>query len=119
MMCFLKYFNSSIGRKQIVAFTGLLLILFLIGHLAGNLLIYGGPQLYNTYAEKLAGLRPGLYLIEFGLLAVFVIHMWVTALLVFENIQARGTGYAVSRPVGERSWATRLMPYTGTYILIF
>ncbi len=115
-----QYLNSSIGKKQIVAVTGLLLIGFVLGHLAGNLLIYGGPDLYNAYAKKLASLRPGLYLIEFGLLGIFVAHMYVTALLVIENIQARGQArYSVSRPVGERSWATRLMPYTGTFLLAF
>jgi len=112
--------DSSIARKQTVAITGLILILFVIGHLAGNLFIFGGSTVYNAYAKKLASLRPGLYLIEAILLYVFCVHMYVTALLVLENIQARGSQrYAVSRDVGERSWATRLMPYTGTFILIF
>lgn len=115
-----SYFKSSIGRKQIVATTGLLLILFILGHLAGNLLIYLGPEAYNSYSKKLSSLRPGLYLIEFALLYIFVVHMWVTATLVLENIKARGEkGYTVSKAVGNRSLATRLMPYTGTIILIF
>lgn len=118
-MCIEKYLNSSIGRKQIVAATGLLLILFVIGHLAGNLILYLGPEAYNNYAKKLAGLRPFLYFIESGLAAVFVVHMYVTALLVFDNIQARGQGYRIYAAVGERSLATRLMPYTGTLILAF
>ncbi len=113
------YFNSSIGKKQIVATTGLLLILFVIGHLAGNLFIYGGPNAYNAYTGFLNKLRPTLYLIEFALLIVFIIHLYVTALLVWENYQARGTRYAVYKSVGERSWATRLMPYTGTIVLAF
>ncbi len=115
-----SYFQSSIGRKQIVATSGLLLILFLLGHLAGNLLIYLGPDAYNAYSKKLMSLRPGLYLIELALLWIFVVHMWFTAILVLENIKARGEkGYTVSKAVGNRSWATRLMPYTGTIILIF
>ena len=114
------YLQSSIGRKQIVAATGLLLILFILGHLAGNLLIYLGPEAYNGYSKKFMSLRPGLYLIEFALLWLFVVHMWVTATLVLENIKARGEkGYAVFKAVGNRSLATRLMPYTGTIILIF
>ena len=118
-MCIEKYWNSSIGKKQIVAVTGLLLILFVIGHLAGNLILYLGPEAYNDYAKKLASLHPFLYFIEFGLAAIFVIHMYVTALLVWENFQARGKGYSVYKPVGERSLAARLMPYTGTFIFIF
>ena len=115
------YFRSSIGKKQIVAVTGLMLILFLIGHLAGNLLIYLGPEVFNSYSKHLTDLRPGLYLVEYGLLVIFVIHMWVTTLVVLENIQARQglARYAVDKAVGKRSWATRLMPYTGTYILFF
>ena len=118
-MC-IRLLNSSIGKKQIVAATGLLLIGFVIAHLAGNLFMYGGPGAFNAYARKLASFRPFLYVIEWGLLAVFLIHIYVTILLVWENIQARGGNrYKVYQPVGERSLATRLMPYTGTFILFF
>ncbi len=111
---------TSIVKKQIVAVTGLALILFILGHLAGNLLIFLGPDAYNAYAKKLAGLRPGLLIVEFGLLFVFLVHIWLTALLVIENIRARGSvRYSVNQAVGKRSLATRLMPYTGTYILLF
>ncbi len=115
-----KFLSSSIGKKQIVATTGLALIVFVLSHLAGNLFLFGGPEAYNGYCKFLAGLRPGLYLIEFGLLIIFVIHMYFTTLVVWENIQARGSlGYKVYKSAGERSWATRLMPYTGTFILAF
>lgn len=114
-----QYLHSSIGKKQIVAATGLLLIVFVIAHLAGNLFIYAGPQAFNDYAQKLTGLRPALYVLELGLLWVFLIHMWVTALLVWENYQARGPRYAVYQPSEKRSLTTRLMPYTGTIILAF
>ena len=114
-----SYFNSSIGRKQIVAVTGLLLILFILGHLAGNLLIYLGPDAYNLYSKKLTSLRPGLYLIELVLSGIFITHVWFTVLLVLENINARPIRYAISRPVGERSFATRISFYTGSIIFIF
>ena len=48
------FVTSSIGRKIIVALTGLCLVLFLAGHLAGNLLIFGGPEWINTYAQRAA-----------------------------------------------------------------
>ncbi|MDP2654239.1 MAG: succinate dehydrogenase cytochrome b subunit [Candidatus Omnitrophota bacterium] len=114
-----QYLHSSIGKKQIVAVTGLMLILFVFGHMAGNFFIYGGPDAYNAYAKKLSSLRPGLYLVEFGLLLVFLVHMHVTFLLVMENIRARSVPYSVQKPKGERSWATRLMPYTGSIIIAF
>jgi succinate dehydrogenase / fumarate reductase cytochrome b subunit len=112
--------KSSIVKKQIVAVTGLMLILFLIGHLAGNLYMFAGPEAFNAYAKKLASLRPGLLFIEAALLAVFLIHLSLTALLVLENIKARGdSGYQVQKSRGGRSLAARLMPLTGTVILLF
>ena len=116
---FSKYIKTSIGKKQVVATTGLVLVLFVIGHLAGNLIMFLGPDAFNTYAGKLAGLRPWLYIVECGLLGVFIIHLWITALLVIENYSARPVGYAVRKSVGKRSLATRLMPYTGTVIFAF
>lgn len=110
---------SSICKKQIVAATGLILNLFVVGHLAGNLFILGGPDAFNGYAKKLAHLRPGLYVIEFGLAWIFLVHLYTTALLVLENIKARGTPYAVAQDVGSRSIATKLMPYTGSVIFAF
>ena len=111
--------KTSVGKKQIVATTGLLLILFIIGHLAGNFFIYGGPKAFNSYAEKLASFRPALYFIEFGLLIIFLIHMFVTAQLVLENIKARGGRYSMQKDKGARTWASKIMPYTGTIIVAF
>ena len=114
-------FNSSITKKQIVAVTGLLLIIFIIAHLGGNLFIYGGPKALNAYAHKLHSLGALLWVPRIGLLVVFLIHVIFTYLLVMENIKARGglTRYAVHKPVGQRSLATRLMPYSGAYIFFF
>jgi succinate dehydrogenase / fumarate reductase cytochrome b subunit len=114
-----SYLKSSIGKKQIVAASSLVLILFVIGHLFGNLWIYGGPQAFNGYAEKLAHLRPALNVFEAILLLIFLIHIHVTSLLVLENIRARSRGYLVQKTKMNRSLSSRLMPYTGTIILAF
>jgi len=113
------FIKSSIGKKQIVAITGLMLIGFVITHLAGNLLIFLGPDVFNQYAQKLQNLRPGLYLIEAFLLYIFVVHLWFTALIVYDNIKARPIPYTVNKSSPQRSLATRLMPYTGMAILAF
>ena len=81
MLKIIPNYQTSIGRKQIVATTGLLLILFIIGHLAGNLLIFGGPDLYNSYSAFLRNLRPGLYVIEVILGLIFLTHIFFTYLL--------------------------------------
>lgn len=114
-----KYQQSSIGKKQIVATTGLMLILFLVGHLAGNLFFYLGPEAFNAYAEKLAHMRPGLYLVEFGLFVIFLIHILLTASIVIENRTARKTQYASSKTKVPRSLSTKIMPFTGSILLIF
>lgn len=119
MTSFLQYSQSSIGKKQIVAATGLLLVLFVIGHLAGNFFIYLGPEAFNGYADQLARLRPGLYLVEVVLAIVFFVHMWLTAVIVIENRLARPVGYAAAKSVGNRSLATRLMPFSGSVIIVF
>lgn len=118
-MSLMTYYKSSIGKKQIVAITGLMLIIYLVLHLAGNLLIYGGPEALNKYAETLASLRPGFYLIEVALALVFLIHIWVTTILVTENWQARKARYADYDPKGKRTWSSRLMPISGLIIITF
>lgn len=110
---------SSITKKQIVATTGLMLVLFLIGHLAGNLLIFLGPAKFNAYAAKLAGLRPGLYLVEVALAVVFLIHIFYTASIVLENIRARSQRYLIYKEKEKPSLAAKIMPFTGTLLLVF
>lgn len=112
---------NSISKKQIVAVTGLMLVLFVVAHLIGNILILGGPELFNAYADKLNKLRPLTTIAEVILGIIFITHVLMTAALVMENIKARGglKRYAVDRPVGNRSWATRLMPLSGIYIFLF
>ncbi len=119
LTCLCACFQSSIGKKQIVAATGLCLILFLIGHLFGNLFIFGGPEAFNHYAEKLANLRPGLFVVEAGLAVIFCVHIYLTLLLVRENLRARPVRYQVDRSSEQRSLSTRLMPVTGGIIFVF
>ena len=84
------FVTSSIGRKIIVALTGLCLVLFLAGHLAGNLLIFGGPEWINTYAHGLHSMpEAALWGIRAGLAVIFIIHVWLTIQLKLENNAAR------------------------------
>src|SRR4051812_37696176 len=72
------FYQSSIGKKWVVGLTGVVLILYVLGHLAGNLQIYLGQDQINTYAEFLHHLGPVLWLIRCILLACFVIHIVAT-----------------------------------------
>ena len=114
-----KYIKSSLGKKQIVAITGLMLVGFLVFHLSANLLIFLGPDAYNWFPELMRSTGPGLRVLEFGLAALFLTHIGFTISLVRANRKARGQQYAVQKASGKRSLATRLMPYTGGILLLF
>ena len=110
---------SSIGKKLMMAVTGLAFIGFLMAHLAGNLTIYGGGEAFNAYAEKLHSLGPLLIVFEFGLVLFAVIHIVTGISLFIQNRQARPTGYTQYESSGGRTLSSRTMPYTGLIILGF
>ncbi len=114
-----SYFKSSIGRKQIVAITGLGLVLFLIAHLTGNLLLFKGPEAFNGYAEGLKKLGALLWVARLGLITLFVVHIILTITLVIENKRAKSGGYIGGAPKGPRPLSTRLMPFTGLLLFVF
>lgn len=115
----LEFFKSSVGKKQVVAITGLALIGFVIAHLSGNLLLYSGPEAFNTYAEGLEGLGKLLLIARIGLAATFIIHIVTTIFLVKQNRKAKQTRYSGGEAKGNRSLATRLMPFSGVILLTF
>lgn len=112
------WFFSSIGKKTVVALTGTALVLFVIGHLLGNLTIYFGPDVINAYALKLHSLGPLLWVVRLGLLAVVLLHIYFTMLLWAENRKARPQKYAVSAPINTTVFA-RTMRLSGLIILAF
>lgn len=114
-----NYFTSSIGKKQITAVTGLGLLGFTASHLAGNLLLLVGADTFNAYGHALVT-NPLIYVAEIGLLAMFLAHIVLAAVLTTQNIQARGKRYYVKRRTGRgETIASMTMPYTGVIILIF
>ena len=74
--------GSSVGKKLMMAITGLSFCGFLAAHLAGNLTIYGGKNAFNSYAEHLHSLGPVLTLAEWGLLVFAIVHV-CTGLILF------------------------------------
>ncbi len=112
--------GSSIGRKFLVAITGLGLLLFLAGHLAGNLLIYVGPEAINTYAYQLKHALHGglLWGARIGLIVFFVVHIVFTIKLTQENRAARGERYEHPKTV-QASKASTTMILSGLVVLSF
>ena len=113
--------KSSVFRKQVSALTGLALVGFVVAHLAGNLLIFAGPEAFNDYAHQLQSLGHGkvVWVMRFGLIGAFVIHMGLTIMLAIENSKARATRYEMTKSHGNRKFATRAMKYTGIMIALF
>ena len=111
---------STIQKKQIVGITGLGMVFFVLAHLSGNFLIYKGAQAFNDYAKFLHDLGALLWVARLGLIAIFVLHIGFTIHLVILNKRARGKRYyKYQNHRDESSLATRLMPLSGTIILVY
>jgi succinate dehydrogenase / fumarate reductase, cytochrome b subunit len=116
------YFGSSIGRKQLVALTGLALCGFLVSHLAGNFLLLMGPDAFNLYAHGLAKLGGLLYLAEGVLAVIFALHLGLAIKLNLENLKARGGSnrYYKKKDTGRgTTFMSKTMPWTGLVLLVF
>jgi succinate dehydrogenase / fumarate reductase, cytochrome b subunit len=117
----MTYLASSVGRKVVMGLTGLSLVLFLVGHLGGNLIMYLGPAAYNDYAHHLHAF-PLLPIVELGLLAVFLVHIFLGITMTLQNRAARGPrGYAKSgsKQSGINPFFSRNMLVTGFVLLCF
>ena len=115
---FSEFCHSSVGRKIIVAVTGVILIVFVIGHLLGNLQIFFGPEWINSYSQHLRDLGPLLWLIRIVLLITVILHIYFTILLAIENRRARPEPYR-DRNYAKASWASRHMAVSGLVVLAF
>ena len=117
--CLNLYWSSSIGKKLIVAVTGAFLVLFLAGHLVGNLLIYAGPEAFNEYAYFLHHMLhgAGIWIARVGLLATFVIHIAATIALTKQNKAAR-KNYQYHATI-QASKSSRTMIWSGLTVLAF
>jgi len=111
--------GTSIGKKLLMALTGLGFCLFLAVHLAGNLTLYGGADMFNSYAEHLHSLGPLVTVAELGLLAMAAVHVLAGLLLFYENRKARPVRYKVRANAGGETLGSATMPYTGVLLLVF
>ncbi len=103
-----------------MALTGLVLVLFVLGHMLGNLQIFLGPDVINAYAYKLHHVLPtsALWAIRVFLLACVGIHIWMAVWLTLDNRKARPERYAEDKPV-QASYASRTMRMSGVILLAF
>lgn len=119
MFAFLKMFiTSSIGRKYIVAITGLLLVAFVIIHMVGNLQMFGSPDKINAYAVLLKSNLLVLWGFRLGLLACAALHIYFAISLWKENKSAKKIAYSDGK-VYKASLASRTMAVSGLIVLAF
>ncbi len=112
-------FKSSIGRKFLMAVSGLVLVGFAIGHLVGNLQIFSHPDKINGYAQFLHELGPLLWVARIGLLVAAAVHIWAAVVLTLESRRARGPNpYGVNNTI-QATLASRTMRWTGFVVLAF
>lgn len=116
-----KVILPSLVKKYLMAGSGIILVLFVLGHMLGNLQFFGPPEMINAYAYHLHHL-PGhpvtLWIIRAFLLACVVVHIAMAVLLVKENREARPQNYA-KQGFRESDYAARTMPMSGLIIFAF
>ncbi len=117
-------FNNVVGKKIVMAITGLAMCIFLVGHLVGNLLLIWGKDKFNAYGSFLISL-PIVPIIELGLLAILLFHVWDALVLLKGNYEARPIPYhsktwgRTKSKKSKKTWASTFMMTSGIIILLF
>ena len=116
-----RAFSSSVGSKLLIGLTGLALFAYLILHLAGNALVFAGPEIFNEYSHRLIS-NPLILPIEIGLALVFLLHIYKTLRMWLQNRDARPVRYARTAYAGHtsrKSFASSTMIASGLFLLLF
>jgi succinate dehydrogenase / fumarate reductase cytochrome b subunit len=117
----LRVFSSSVGTKLLIGITGLALFLYLILHIAGNALVFLGPDTFNSYSHALIS-NPLVPVIEIGLLLIFIIHIYKTVRMLIANQRARPARYVQKKRAGfpsRKTIASSTMILSGLWLLVF
>jgi len=117
----LRVFSSSVGTKLLIGITGLALFGYLIIHIAGNLLVFFGPDVFNRYAFVLES-NPLLPVVEIGLLLIILVHAFKAVKMFLLNRTARPVAYVKKERAGytsRKSVASSTMILTGLWLLVF
>jgi succinate dehydrogenase / fumarate reductase cytochrome b subunit len=112
------FYCTTVGKKLVMAVSGLLLFVFVITHLAGNLQIFLGADKLNDYAALLRRMPELLWLARIVLLVALVVHVIASLQLVLANQRARPIAYAVNRNI-ETNYAARTMAISGPLVLLY
>ena len=118
----ISYFNSTIFRKTLAVLTGLFLVLFLLGHLLGNLQLFipgeDGQKQFNEYALFMTT-NPAVKILSVLTYSSIILHTVLTLFLVFQSSNARDVKYLQSSGNANSTWGSKNMAVLGTLILVF
>jgi succinate dehydrogenase / fumarate reductase, cytochrome b subunit len=116
-----RVFSSSVGTKLLIGATGFLLFLYLLLHLAGNLIVFAGQEKFNEYSHMLVS-NPLVVPAELALLLFFLVHIYKTVTMWTHNQRARPIGYEKKEWAGytsRKSLSSTTMIWTGLVIFVF
>ncbi len=122
----LGLYQTAVGKKWVMAVTGIMIMGFVLVHMIGNLHMYEGPEHFNSYGEALRDLGGeliprtyALWALRLGLIAAFVLHIHAAASLTVMNKRSRPQRYQARRDYAAANFASRTMRYTGVIILLY
>ena len=113
-----RFWNSTNGKKAVMAVTGAILFFFVIGHMLGNLQVFEGAEKLNAYGRFLHGVPELLWAVRIGLLVSVILHIWASVQLAVRKTQARPVAYS-KRDAIVSSYASRTMYWSGPILLAF
>ena len=111
--------NTSVGKKAVMAVTGLIMVAYLITHVLANLMVFQGPAKINAYSAFLHGTGGALWAARLVLLAALVLHVVAAAQLTARRRAARPVPYAAGREPQVSTFASRTLRWGGVLILLF
>lgn len=113
-----RFWDSTNGQKAVMAITGVILLLFVIAHMLGNLQVFLGPDALNAYGRFLRGVPEILWSVRIVLLAAVVLHIWSSVKLARRKLNARPVSYSRKENIAS-TYASRTMYWSGPIILAF
>jgi succinate dehydrogenase / fumarate reductase cytochrome b subunit len=113
-----SFWQSTNGKKVVMAVTGAIMFLFIIGHVLGNLQIFEGPAKLNAYGHFLHSIGELLWPVRIVLLLSVALHITATVQLAMRNKEARPVGYSRKQAINS-SYASRTMYWSGPIVLAF
>jgi succinate dehydrogenase cytochrome b subunit len=113
-----RFGDSTNGQKVVIAVTGAILLLFVIGHMLGNLQVFEGPEKLNDYGRFLHDVPEILWAVRIVLLASVILHIWSSVKLAARKLKARPVGYSKKENIAS-TYASRTMYWSGPIVLAF